>query len=171
MNRRTFVKGGLAAIVGVGLGFGTAHSQLNVTKEFLHKLGHGYASFVNKEGDKRYVDLQAFEEGKTYFLRYGVEEVIENREGQPYRHLRLRRDKPLILRVNIENTPNSPIERFEDRNLDGLVDIFAIETIDKEGRVHEKPVYVKDLPTNQRESVQLRYERGLRALARRLPYR
>lgn len=170
MDRRNFITGGIGAIIG-GFSFSNAHSQLNVSQEFLHRLGNNWASFVTGYGKDRYVGLQAFEGGKTYFLAYGLEDVTETVDKQQYKHTRLKKGEPLILRINLENTQTSPIKRFEDRNLDGIVDAFTIETIDKAGMIHEKPIDIGNLPSKEKEAIQLKYERGLRALTRKLPYR
>ena len=170
MDRRNFITGGIGAIIG-GFGFSNAHSQLDVSQEFLHKLSNGFGAFVTGYGDKRYAYVQAFEEGKTYFLAYGLEDSTETVDMQQYKHTRLKKGEPLILRINIENTQTSPIERFEDRNLNGIVDAFAVETIDKAGMIHEKPIDFGNLSSKEREVIQLKYERGLRALTRKLPYR
>lgn len=121
-----------------------AYAQINVSEEFLVRLEHSKMSFILSIGDKKYVRVSASEAGMHCSTSYNLEETVETIDGYKYKQTRLKIKQPLILRISQDDNPRGPVERLEDRKLEGKVNEYVIETLKDEGTIQERVINLSE---------------------------
>ena len=166
VNRRTFLSGvsafGLAAIFDRA-----AYAQLSVSRDFLRNLSACWERFVAGTDEFQYALVVAEEDGIEYMTSYVLETVVVKDIGHSYKIKRLKKNEPLTVRIREINDLSKPIISLTDTDLDGVVDHLFVEKA-YGGAVLKTPIGLMEIPQTHRQYNQDQYERGLRALTRKM---